>query len=116
MEWNNTDSPVKKKFRAQLLVKKAMLTVLRDIKNKSRLISLKKKAIVNSASYYQWLRQNTPYSLNESSMNFLPPHFLSFSLSLSLSIYIYIYIFGYIYESRGLNICDIASHIYVKIA
>ena len=32
MEWKHSDSPVKKKFWAQLLIKKVMLTVFWDIK------------------------------------------------------------------------------------
>ena len=64
MEWKYTDSPVRKKFQAQWLVKKVMLTVFWNMKGPIHIDSLEKDATVNSAFYNQLLRQNSSYLLN----------------------------------------------------
>ena len=61
MKWKNIDSPEKKMFWAQWLVKKVMLTVLWNMKETITMDFFK-----NSASYCQLLRQNSAYLLNES--------------------------------------------------
>ena len=53
MEWKHTDSPVKKKFWVQQLVKKVILTVFRDMKGPITINFPEKGTTVNSASYYQ---------------------------------------------------------------
>ena len=65
MERKHIDSLVKKKFRAQWLVKKIILTVFKDIQGSITVDFLEKNPTVNSASYCQLLWQNSPYFLNE---------------------------------------------------
>ena len=59
------DSPAKKKFQVQQSVKKIMLRVFQDMKGTITIDSLEKGSTVNSASYYQLLKQNSPYLLND---------------------------------------------------
>ena len=72
----NTDSPVRKKNRAQRTVKKIMLTIFLNMKRPLTMNFLKKDASVNSDSYWQLLKQ----------------YFTLFIECLSC-IYIYIYIY-----------------------
>ena len=65
MECKLTDSPVKKKFQVQLLIKKVMLTDFWDIKGLITIDFLEKGATVKSASYCQLSRQNSPYLFND---------------------------------------------------
>ena len=63
----HTDSQVKK-FRAQLSVNKVMLTVFWDMKGPIKIDFLEKDTIVNSPSFCQLLRQNSPFLLNDPRM------------------------------------------------
>ena len=74
MKWKNTDSPVKKTFRAQQSGKKVMFRIFWDMKWPFTFNFLEKGATVNSVSYYQLLWQNL---LNE-------PRYMSQSLSVYL--------------------------------
>ena len=68
MEWKDIDCTVKKKFQAQLPVKKLMLTVFEGMKGSINSDLLEKVAIVNNASYCQFLWLNSPTLLNEFSV------------------------------------------------
>ena len=62
---NTFGSSVNKKFRAQQSIKEVMLIVFWDMKQLITIDFLEKSATVNCTSYYQLLRQNLPYSLND---------------------------------------------------
>ena len=84
MEWKHTDFPVKKKFWAQQSGKKMMLTVFWNMKEPITIDFREKAATVNSTSYCQLLRQNSPYLLNDL-------HAYA-CVGVCVCIYIYIYI------------------------
>ena len=63
MERKDTDSPVKKKFRAQQSVKKIMMAVFWDMKGPV-IIDFLEGTIVHCPSDCQFVRQNSPYLLN----------------------------------------------------
>ena len=75
----NTDTPVKKKFGTQQLLKKLIWDTFKPITKDY----LDKDATVNSTSYCQLFRHNSSYLLN--------------------NLYIYIYIYIYIYEINKTN-------------
>ena len=61
IEWKHTDIPVKKKLKMQRSVKKILHS---DTKGPSSVGFLEKVESVNSASYFQLFKQNSPYLLN----------------------------------------------------
>ena len=63
MEWKHINSLVKKTCQVQQSIKKVMLTVFSDMKETMTIDFLEKGTTVISASYYQLLRQNSPYLL-----------------------------------------------------
>ena len=65
MEWKHC-SQKKKKFQVQWSVKKVRLIVFWDTIRPNTINFLEKSATVNSASYCQPLKQNSPYLLNDS--------------------------------------------------
>ena len=64
IEWKHTDSPVKKKCRAQWLIN-IMLTVFWDMKRIVIIDFLEKGATINSDSFCQLLQQNSSYLSND---------------------------------------------------
>ena len=65
IEWKCTDSLVKKKFQVHQSVKEAMLTVFCNMKGSIAISFLEKSATVNTASNCFFLKQNSPYLLND---------------------------------------------------
>ena len=61
----NTDFLVKKRFWAQLWIKKIVRILFWDMKGPITIDFQEKGASVNSTSYYQLLWQNSPYLLND---------------------------------------------------
>ena len=66
MEWKRTDFPENKRFRVLYSVKLVILTVFWNMKGPITIVFLEKAATVNSASYFQLLRQNSHHLLNDS--------------------------------------------------
>ena len=67
IKWKQINSPVKKKFLAQQSIKKVMLTVFLDMKGPITFNLFQKKGLViNSGSYCQLWKQNSPHLLNDS--------------------------------------------------
>ena len=64
MDWKHTDSLLKKIFRAQWSLKMFHLTDFWDMKEPITTDFLEKDTTVNSVSYSQTIRQNSPYLLN----------------------------------------------------
>ena len=71
MEWKHTDSPVNKRYWVQQSVKKVTLIVFYDMKRPLIIDFLENSSTVNSYSYYQLLRWNSPYLLNNPFMEYL---------------------------------------------
>ena len=56
MEWKHVDSPVKKKFKSQRSMGKAMLTILWDMQGPITISFLQKESFVNSANRCELLK------------------------------------------------------------